>query len=116
MKIKSKVLNRPARSPGVLAKRSSEVPRFIKRNVVFTILSACLSLFPLGSTNAWETASGVGGTAIVSVPFIISVPGRYFLASNLSYVPTTGAAIIINADEVILDLNGTSLPWTWRQQ
>ena len=81
----------------------------MKRKVVFTILSAWLSLLPLASTNAWETASGVAGTAIGSVPFTISVPGRYFLASNLIYVLTTGAAITINADEVILDLNGTSL-------
>jgi hypothetical protein len=109
MKTKSKVLNRFARSPGVPAKRRSEVPTFMKRNVVFTILSAWLSLLPLASTNAWETASGVAGTPIVSVPFIISVPGRYFLASNLTYGTTTGAAITINADEVILDLNGTFL-------
>ena len=109
MKPKSKVQNRFARSPGVPVKRRSEVPSFMKRNVVFTILSAWLTLLPLASTNAWETASGVGGTAIVSVPFIISVPGRYFLTSNLTYVLTTGAAITINADEVILDLNGASL-------
>jgi Periplasmic copper-binding protein (NosD) len=109
MKPKSKPLNRLTRSPGLPAKRRSEVPSFIKRNIVFKILSACLNLLPLASTNAWETASGVAGTAIVSVPFIISVPGRYFLASNLTYVPTNGAAITINADEVILDLNGTSL-------
>ena len=109
MQTKSKVLNRLARSPGVPAKMRSEVPSFIKRNVVFTIVSASLSLLPLASANAWETASGVAGTAIGSVPFTISVPGRYFLASNLIYVLTTGAAITINADEVILDLNGTSL-------
>lgn len=109
MKTKSEVLNRFARSPGMPAKRRSEVPSFMKRNIVFTILSAWLSLLPLASTNAWETASGVAGTAIGSVPFTISVPGRYFVASNLIYVLTTGAAITINADEVILDLNGTSL-------
>ena len=60
----------------------------------------------------WETASGAGGTAIGSVPFSTSVPGRYFLAGNLTYgtwCTSTGAAITINADEVILDLNGTSL-------
>src|SRR6266404_9176820 len=109
MQTKSKVLNRLARSPGVPAKMRSEVPSFIKRNVVFRIVSASLSLLPLASANAWETVSGVAGTAIGSVPFTISVSGRYFLASNLIYVLTTGAAITINADEVILDLNGTSL-------
>src|SRR5262249_11304438 len=74
-----------------------------------TILSAGLSLLPLASVNAWETASGIAGTPIGSVPFFISVPGRYFLVSSLTYGTTTGAAITINADEVILDLNGASL-------
>jgi hypothetical protein len=81
----------------------------MRLNIVFTILSAWLSLLPLATTNAWETASGIAGTPIGSVPFAISAPGRYFLVTNLTYGLTTGAAITINADEVILDLNGTSL-------
>lgn len=109
MKTKSKVLNRFAQSPGVPAKSRSEAPCFMKRNIVFTILSAWLSLLPLATTNAWETASGIGATPIASVPFTISAPGRYFVVTNLTYGLTTGQAITINANEVILDLNGASL-------
>ena len=76
---------------------------------MLTILGACLSLLTLATANAWETASGIAGTPIASVPFTISAPGRYFLVSNLTYGLTTGAAITIGADEVILDLNGASL-------
>ena len=109
MQTESKVLNRFAQSPGVPAKRRSEVPGFMKRNVVFAIFSTWLSLLPLASTNAWETASGATGTPIGSVPFIISAPGKYFLVANLTYGSVSGPAINISADEVILDLNGASL-------
>lgn len=109
MQTRSKVLNRFARSPEVPAKSRSEVPGFTKRNVMFTILSAWLSLLPLASTNAWETASGIAGTPIGSVPFTISAPGRYFLVTNLTYGSVSGPAININASEVTLDLNGASL-------
>jgi hypothetical protein len=93
----------------VRAKRRAEAPNFIKQNIMFTILSASLSLLPLATANAWETASGIAGNLIGSVPFLISAPGRYFLVNNLTYGSVTGPAITINADEVILDLNGTSL-------
>jgi|SRR6516162_4547129 3-dehydroshikimate dehydratase len=109
MKIKSKVPKPIAGSPRAPAKGRSDAPSFIKRNVTFTILSVWLSLLQLATANAWETASGIGGNPIASVPFSISAPGRYFLVTNLTYALTTGAAITINADEVILDLNGTSL-------
>jgi len=109
MKTRSKVPKPVARSPRAPAKGRSEAPSFIKRNVMFTILGAWLSLLPLATTNAWETASGIGGNPIASLPFSVSAPGRYFLVTNLTYALTTGPAITINADEVILDLNGASL-------
>lgn len=42
-------------------------------------------------------------TFIESLPYIISTPGLYALAANLNW-NTNGAAITINADNVILDL------------
>ena len=105
MKIKSKVPKPIAGSPRAPAKGRSDAPSFIKRNVTFTILSVWLSLLQLATANAWETASGIAGNLIGSVPFLISAPGRYFLANNLTYGNVTGPAITINADEAILDQN-----------
>src|SRR6516225_4375074 len=103
METRSKVLNRFPRSPGVPAKRRAEAPSFIKQNIMFTILSASLSLLPLATAKAWETASGIAGNLIGAVPFLISAPGRFFLANNLTSGNVTGTAITINADEAILD-------------
>ncbi len=46
--------------------------------------------------------------------YIIETPGRYYLAENIQYAPTTenNAAIGINADNVFLDLNGMTLSQT----
>jgi len=48
------------------------------------------------------------GTLINSVPLTINQPGRYYFASNLTYFGD-GAAITINADDVIIDMNGFTL-------
>jgi hypothetical protein len=45
-------------------------------------------------------------TAITNLPFTISVPGSYFLATNLS---SSANGIIISASSVTLDLNGFEL-------
>jgi hypothetical protein len=51
-------------------------------------------------------------TKITSLPFIINAPGNYYLAKELTYTNANGAnavAIVINASEVVLDLNGETL-------
>ena len=51
-------------------------------------------------------------TAITSVPYKITAPGVYCLTGNLSLGRVTGRAILINADDVVLDLNGWTLEGT----
>lgn len=47
-------------------------------------------------------------TPISSVPFTISIPGSYYVTTNLT-VPGAASAITINANNVTLDLNGFTL-------
>jgi len=51
-------------------------------------------------------AETINCTPISALPATISNPGIYCLTSNLSTSQTTGAAISIDADDVVLDLNG----------
>ena len=53
--------------------------------------------------------SGKAGTQINSVPYIITSPGLYCLAQNLTYSPTSGNAITVNSSDVTLDLMGYCL-------
>ena len=48
-------------------------------------------------------------TAITSLPYTISAPGKYCLKGNLHTPITSGNAITITADFVVLDLNGFSI-------
>jgi hypothetical protein len=64
-----------------------------------------------GFASAFETAQSVTATPITAVPFVISVPGNYFLPADLSF-SGAGVAIVIEANEVVLDLNGRSLKAT----
>jgi len=61
-------------------------------------------LFP-GFTQAETTNC----TAITSVPYTITVPGIYCLNGNLETSITSGNAITINTNNVIIDLNGRKL-------
>ncbi len=45
-------------------------------------------------------------TFITSAPYVISAPGHYCLANDVSYNATEGAAIWINSSAVVLDLRG----------
>lgn len=83
----------------------------MKRNVVLKLLTAALMLLPFASVHAWETATAVDATPITSVatPFLIATPGKYYLKGPLVYGATSNAAIVVRADNVILDLNGASL-------
>ncbi len=48
-------------------------------------------------------------TLISELPYVISVPGTYQLASDLYYGETTGSAISVQATGVIIDLSGHKL-------
>src|SRR5262245_57018630 len=45
-------------------------------------------------------------TAITSVPYTITVPGIYCLIADLEYPSASGDAITIEANNVVIDLNG----------
>jgi hypothetical protein len=59
------------------------------------------------TTFGFETAQSVNATPITAVPFIITAPGNYFLPADLN-VPS-GTGITVNANQVVIDLNGRSL-------
>jgi len=46
---------------------------------------------------------------VTSVPAVISAPGVYCLSSDLSLATATGVALRIEANDVVLDLNGFTL-------
>jgi hypothetical protein len=55
----------------------------------------------------FETAQGVTATPINVVPFTITTSGNYYLPANLNV--TSGVGINVNANQVVIDLNGHSL-------
>jgi len=55
------------------------------------------------------SVASYGQTPITSVPIVISTPGSYIVANPLVYSASSGAAIVINANNVTIDLNGQTL-------
>jgi hypothetical protein len=76
---------------------------------ILTIAVLLLCLFCITQKASTET---VKCTAITSLPAAINIPGVYCLTGNLSTNITSGAAITINANFVVLDLNGWTLTGT----
>jgi hypothetical protein len=73
-----------------------------------------LGLLALGasSLHAGAAFNFAEATKITSVPYVINAPGNYYLVRGCTYSGggTAGAvAIVINASEVVLDLNGETL-------
>lgn len=63
----------------------------------------------LGATLSFLSAASYAQTPITSVPFVINTPGNYIVPNPLVYSPSSGAAIVVNANNVTIDLNGQSL-------
>lgn len=63
--------------------------------------------FPDGSVQL--SAANPPCTAITYLPYVISTSGIYCFTGNLTTSITTGEAIIIDADNVTIDLNGWTL-------
>jgi hypothetical protein len=78
---------------------------------VKTLLILTLTALSLSSASAFETAQGVTATPITALPFTITAPGNYYLPADLT-ATAPGAAITVNADQVVLDLNGRTLKAT----
>jgi len=51
-------------------------------------------------------AVAAGGKTITKLPYVIKKPGVYVLAKNLTTPLTSGAAIVVNADGVTIDMKG----------
>jgi hypothetical protein len=71
------------------------------------IAALWLLLAGAGFASAFDTSQSVNATPITAVPFVISASGNYFLPADLSVA--TGTGITVNADQVVIDLNGRSL-------
>jgi hypothetical protein len=80
----------------------------MNNNLFVSVAAFALYVSGMMSAQAFETAQTVTATAITSLPFTISTPGNYYLPNNL-VSSSAGVAITINADEVVLDLNGRTL-------
>jgi hypothetical protein len=74
----------------------------------FIVAVSLLALSLITSGRTFETAQAVTATPITTLPFTITAPGNYFLPADLSF-SGAGVAIVIDANEVVLDLNGRSL-------
>ena len=61
------------------------------------------------AVSAAARAEVTGCTEISSVPSTLSLPGIYCLNSSLVASVTSGAAIAVSADDVVVDLNGHTL-------
>jgi Right handed beta helix region len=84
----------------------------MKKHVLFGVLTVGLTLLSVAGARAWDVSTSVPATAITFVPYVITAPGNYYLATNLTFNGPAGAAITINASEVYLDLNGKTLSST----
>jgi hypothetical protein len=73
----------------------------------FRLLLPILFALAWGPASAW--AETVNCTAITSVPAIITVQGIYCFTGHLATVITSGNAIDIQTNNVIVDLNGFKL-------
>jgi hypothetical protein len=69
-------------------------------------LMAALTLLALALTVAPAGAETVNCTVINAVPFTIASSGIYCLNSHLNTNISSGSAITVNADNVVIDLNG----------
>jgi parallel beta-helix repeat protein len=76
----------------------------IKRAVFLIVLALLLTTTPLA-----PEVRGADCNVISSLPFTISTPGTYCLTGNLMTTTPTDPAITIQADNVLLDLNGFTI-------
>ena len=84
--------------------------------MVYKSIRFCLTvaaLYAAGAGGAWaETincdgggAVGSGAGKITTVPYVISTPGVYCVTQKISSNLASGAAITVNANNVVIDLN-----------
>lgn len=81
--------------------------RTLTKQSIGLIIAGCITFI-----SSFSQAETTNCTVISSVPFTISVSGIYCLNTNLNTNISTGAAITISADDVVLDLNGRLLNGT----
>jgi hypothetical protein len=80
----------------------------IRPNLLFVLLAVVGTCHSQAVINQGLAGSGIGGGDTPGFPVTITVPGSYYLSSNLR--PPTGVdAIDITASNVTLDLNGFNI-------
>ena len=77
-----------------------------KRNVLPRMLFSVFAVLLFSSMAQAETTEC---TVITSLPYTISTQGIYCLKGNLATSMTSGNAIEINTNNVVIDLNGYKL-------
>jgi len=82
-----------------------------KLTVLMIMGALLLSAAPVWAEGDFYVVAGGGGvgTKITSLPYNIKDSGFYYLAKNLAYSETSGAAISVFASDVTLDLMGCCL-------
>ena len=74
-----------------------------------TCASFALGMLAVAATAAYADETTFCNAYITTLPYTISVQGHYCLNRNLSTAMTSGNAITINSDFVVLDLNNFKL-------
>ncbi len=76
------------------------------RLLIPTLVVFATTLFAWPGNNRSQLVSAAEAYQITKLPFSASQPGLYQLAADLAYEPSSGAAIVVSADDVTVDLNG----------
>jgi hypothetical protein len=93
--------------PSAPERKQQAAPDGLLRFIPLLSLLAALLLVP---TSRAETTSASGAEEITSLPATITLPGTYYLRQNLQVNMTApGAALLIQADDVTIDLNGHTI-------
>lgn len=79
------------------------------RLLIPTLVVFATTLFAWPGNNRSQLVSAVEAYQITELPFSASQPGLYQLAADLTYEPDSGAAIVVAADGVTIDMNGKTL-------
>jgi hypothetical protein len=74
-----------------------------------SLVAALITVFASGSLAAPAQAETINCTPINTIPAVISVPGVYCFTHDLVASVTSGNAIDIQANSVVLDMNGHRL-------
>ncbi|MBI5635036.1 MAG: right-handed parallel beta-helix repeat-containing protein [Nitrospirae bacterium] len=86
-----------------------------KSPIIITLFTTCLLITCIGLLPAPAAAQGqttICTYTINTLPYTASAPGTYCLKAHKTTSMTSGNAITINSDDVVIDLNGFTIDGT----